>query len=125
MSGIAELMLDKGYSIQGSDLSVNDNTKRLKKKGIKFFLGHNKKNIKYVKTEKDWNEFINNFNKNISLNEKNKEDYMKYGNIYGKKYAVKTDYGEWDKNFTLEILEKFLIESLIRSIIFSCIDYFL
>ncbi len=48
MSGIAELMLDKGYSIQGSDLSINDNTKRLKKKGIKFFLGHNKKNIKYA-----------------------------------------------------------------------------
>ncbi len=48
MSGIAELMLEKGYSIQGSDLSVNDNTKRLKKKGIKFFLGHNKKNIKYA-----------------------------------------------------------------------------
>jgi site-specific DNA-methyltransferase (adenine-specific) len=71
---------------------------------------NNKKNIKYVKTEKDWNEFINNFNKNISLNEKNKEDYMKYGNIYGKKYAIKTDYGEWDKNFTLEILEKFIKE---------------
>ncbi len=48
MSGIAELMLDKGYLIQGSDISVNDNTKRLKKKGIKFFLGHNKKNIKYA-----------------------------------------------------------------------------
>jgi site-specific DNA-methyltransferase (adenine-specific) len=71
---------------------------------------NNKKNIKYVKTEEDWNEFINNFNKNISLNEKNKEDYMKYGNIYGKKYAVQTDYGEWDKNFTLEILEKFIKE---------------
>ncbi len=50
MSGIAELMLDKGYSIQGSDISVNDNTKRLKKKGIKFFLGHNKKNIKNAHT---------------------------------------------------------------------------
>ena len=49
MSGIAELMLEKGYSIQGSDISVNDNTKRLKKKGIKFFLGHNKKNIKNVR----------------------------------------------------------------------------
>ncbi len=48
MSGIAELMLDKGYSVQGSDISVNDNTERLKKKGIKFFLGHNKKNIKYA-----------------------------------------------------------------------------
>ena len=46
MSGIAELMLDKGYSIQGSDISVNDNTKRLKTKGIKFFLGHNKKKLK-------------------------------------------------------------------------------
>ena len=48
MSGIAELMLDKGYLIQGSDISVNENTKRLKTKGIKFFLGHNKKNIKYA-----------------------------------------------------------------------------
>ena len=45
MSGIAELMLDKGYLIQGSDLSINDNTKRLKKKGVKFFLRHNKKNV--------------------------------------------------------------------------------
>ena len=43
MSGIAELMLDKGYQIQGSDKILNENTKRLKTKGIKFFLGHNKK----------------------------------------------------------------------------------
>ncbi len=48
MSGIAELMQDKGYQIQGSDINLNDNTKRLKKKGIRFFLGHNKKNIKEV-----------------------------------------------------------------------------
>ena len=48
MSGIAELMQDKGYLVQGSDISLNDNSKRLKKKGIKFFLGHNKKNIHSV-----------------------------------------------------------------------------
>ncbi len=48
MSGIAELMQDKGYQIQGSDKILNDNTKRLKEKGIKFFLGHNKKNINKV-----------------------------------------------------------------------------
>ncbi len=48
MSGIAELMQDQGYYIQGSDLTLNDNTKRLKKKGIKFFLGHNEKNINAV-----------------------------------------------------------------------------
>ena len=48
MSGIAELMKDKGYLIQGSDIAINDNAKRLKKKGVKFFLGHNKKNINKV-----------------------------------------------------------------------------
>ncbi len=50
MSGIAELMQDKGYLIQGSDKTLNDNSKRLKAKGIKFFLGHNKKNIDKVDT---------------------------------------------------------------------------
>ena len=48
MSGIAELMIDKGYFVQGSDIIMNENSKRLKKKGIKFFLGHDKKNIKNV-----------------------------------------------------------------------------
>ena len=48
MSGIAELMQDKGYKIQGSDISFNENSERLQKKGIKFFLGHSKKNISSV-----------------------------------------------------------------------------
>jgi len=48
MSGIAELMHDLGYKIQGSDINNNDNIERLKKKGIKFFKGHNKNNIKKV-----------------------------------------------------------------------------
>jgi len=48
MSGIAELMLDLGYGIQGSDISINKNIQRLRKKGIKFFIGHNKKNIKNI-----------------------------------------------------------------------------
>ena len=48
MSGIAELMSDLGYNIQGSDINLNENIQRLKKKGIKFFKGHNKKNIKNI-----------------------------------------------------------------------------
>ena len=48
MSGIAELMLDLGYNIQGSDINLNENIQRLKKKGIKFFKGHDKKNIKNI-----------------------------------------------------------------------------
>jgi len=39
---------------------------------------------------------------------KMKEDYLKYGSIYGKKYAVTTDYGDWDSDFTLEQLGLFI-----------------
>ena len=48
MSGIAELMLDLGYEVQGSDLNTNSNIERLKNRGIKFFNGHYKRNIKGV-----------------------------------------------------------------------------
>ena len=48
MSGIAEVLFSQGYEIQGSDLLNNSNTKRLKKKGIKIFLGHSPKNLKGV-----------------------------------------------------------------------------
>ena len=48
MSGIAEVLFSQGHKIQGSDLSNNKNIKRLKKKGIKVFLGHSPKNLKGV-----------------------------------------------------------------------------
>jgi len=48
MSGIAELMSDQGYKISGSDLIINNNIKRLNKKGIKIYIGHKKTNIKSV-----------------------------------------------------------------------------
>ena len=37
-----------------------------------------------------------------------KSDYLKYGSIYGKKYAVVTNYGDWDSEFTMEQLEIFV-----------------
>ena len=46
MSGIAELMHDLGYKIQGSDLDINHNIERLKKRGIKIYIGHHKNNVK-------------------------------------------------------------------------------
>ena len=45
MSGIAELMFDLGYAVQGSDISINANIKRLKKRGIKIYNTHHKNNI--------------------------------------------------------------------------------
>tara|TARA_Y100000022_G_scaffold187830_1_gene185631 strand:+ start:2084 stop:2959 length:876 start_codon:yes stop_codon:yes gene_type:complete len=62
-------------------------------------------NVEFVKTEDEWNEYK--FLNNIETDDA-KNNYMKYGTIYGKKYCVKTDYGEWDSNFTMETLESFI-----------------
>jgi len=45
MSGIAEVLHNLGFIVQGSDLSLTDTTKRLSKLGIKIFRGHKKENI--------------------------------------------------------------------------------
>ncbi len=69
---------------------------------------HNEENnIKFVKTLKEWLEYKT---ENGLLDDDKKENYMKYGTIYGKKYCVKTDYGTWDSEFTMEILDKFISE---------------
>jgi len=39
-----------------------------------------------------------------------KKNFIKYGSIYGTKYAVKTDYGEWDKGFDIAQLRSFVDE---------------
>ncbi len=41
MSGIAQLLAQRGYQISGSDLSLNGNTERLQKEGVHVVLGHN------------------------------------------------------------------------------------
>ena len=40
MSGIAEVLINLGYEVQGSDASENANVKRLREKGAKVFIGH-------------------------------------------------------------------------------------
>lgn len=45
MSGIAEIMIGLGYSVQGSDLSANYNTQRVEALGAKIFLGHEPENV--------------------------------------------------------------------------------
>jgi UDP-N-acetylmuramate--alanine ligase len=48
MSGIAEIMYNLGYKIQGSDLSVNYNTERLSELGVRIFNQHDAQNIDNV-----------------------------------------------------------------------------
>jgi len=64
-------------------------------------------NIEFIKTEEEWIVYKE---ENDIKDDTKKENYMKYGTIYGKKYCVKTDYGEWDTEFTMEKLEEFIIE---------------
>lgn len=45
MSGIAEIMLKIGYSVQGSDAKASANTERLEKLGAKIFIGHDSANV--------------------------------------------------------------------------------
>ena len=45
MSGIAEVMLNLGYTVQGSDLKSNAVVERLEKLGARIFIGHDRKNI--------------------------------------------------------------------------------
>ena len=63
--------------------------------------------VDFVKTEDEWNTYKAS---NQIEDDSNKVNYMKYGSIYGKKYCVKTDYGEWDSKFTMDMLEKFVSE---------------
>jgi UDP-N-acetylmuramate--alanine ligase len=45
MSGIAEVLHELGYQVQGSDLSENANVARLRAAGIQISIGHDAKNL--------------------------------------------------------------------------------
>ncbi len=45
MSGIAEIMLKTGYSVQGSDAKASANTERLQQLGIRVFIGQDGDNL--------------------------------------------------------------------------------
>ena len=45
MSGIAEVLINLGYDVQGSDLKRNDVTQRLERLGAKILLGHSAANV--------------------------------------------------------------------------------
>jgi UDP-N-acetylmuramate--alanine ligase len=45
MSGIAEVLVNLGYTVKGSDLTESANVKRLRDKGIKVAIGHKADNV--------------------------------------------------------------------------------
>jgi site-specific DNA-methyltransferase (adenine-specific) len=87
-----------------------------KNSGMNIHYNTVKKNeangVKYVKTEEEWNEYktAHEINDNTKTGKTQKKQYLQYGTIYGKKFCVKTDYGEWDSQFTIETLDTFISE---------------
>jgi site-specific DNA-methyltransferase (adenine-specific) len=64
-------------------------------------------NVEYVKSEEEWLKYKT---ENGLDDDSKRDNYMKYGTIYGKKYCVKTDYGNWDSDFTMDSLDRFIGE---------------
>ena len=75
-------------------------------------IQENKKNgIEYIHTEEEWDNVKEKYiDKKDASEETMKQNYMKFGTIFGSKYSVQTEYGEWDKSFTMDILDKFIGE---------------
>ena len=75
-------------------------------------IKENKKNgVEFVKSEEEWDLVKEKYiDKKDMTEEKMKDNYMKFGSIFGSKYSVQTEYGEWDTSFTMEKLDVFIKE---------------
>lgn len=60
-----------------------------------------------AKTEEDWIKWSSKSSLQPFKDEQ-KQNFLEYGTIYGKKYAVRTQYGDWDSTFTIEKLNEFI-----------------
>ena len=92
-----------------------------KKTGMDKWVNHIKNSSEDAKTEEDWlayktpDEWQEWFNiggvkedHRAAHLDKLKKDFIRWGSIYGKKYAITTNYGEWDSEFTMEKLQLFI-----------------
>lgn len=63
------------------------------------------KGVEFVKTEEEWEAYKAKHKVKEDAKGKKKENYLKYGTMLGKKYCKKTDFGDWDSEFTVETLD--------------------
>ena len=66
---------------------------------------YNDENNVNEKTEEEWEEYKS---KNNIQTDEGKENYIKYGTIYGKAFKSKHEFGVWDHDFTMGKLEEFI-----------------
>ena len=113
MSGLAQIMKNMGFRIQGSDLNRNKNTDRLIKTGIKVFLGHHKKNLKKA-TMIVISSAIKKNNNELKSAKRKKLPVFKRGEMLANIVALKKNIvvtGSHGKTTTTSLIANILVES--------------
>ena len=113
MSGLAQIMNNMKFTIQGSDLKQNKNTERLIKSGIKVYFGHNKKNLKKV-TMIVFSSAIKKNNKELIEAKKKKFPIFKRGEMLANIVTLKKNIvvaGSHGKTTTTSLVANILMEA--------------
>ena len=111
MSGLAQIMKNTGFTIQGSDLNNNRNTDRLRKLGIKIYIGHSKQNIKNA-TMVVLSSAIKNNNKELIASKNKKLPIFKRGEMLANVVSLKKNIvitGSHGKTTTTSLVANILV----------------
>ena len=110
MSGLAQIMKNMGFRIQGSDQNKNKNTVSCSKSGIKIFIGHSSNNIKKA-TILVKSTAIKNNNIEISYAKKNKIPIYSRAEVLADAVSLKKNIiitGSHGKTTTTSLVAKIL-----------------
>ena len=113
MSGLAQIMHNMGFTIQGSDLNKNKNTDRLVKAGVKVFIGHQKENLKRA-TMIVVSSAIKKNNKELIFAKKKRLPVFKRGDMLANIVALKKNIvvtGSHGKTTTTSLTANILVEA--------------
>ena len=113
MSGLAQIMKNMGFVIQGSDLSRNKNTERLIKLGVKVFFGHHKSNLKKA-TMIVISSAVKKNNKELKAAKSRKIPIFKRGEMLANIVALKKNIvitGSHGKTTTTSLVANILLEA--------------
>ena len=113
MSGLAQIMNNMGFTIQGSDLNRNKNTTRLIKKGIKVYFGHHRRNLNKT-TMIVISSAIKKNNKELIAAKHKKLPVFKRGEMLANIVALKKNIvvtGSHGKTTTTSLIANILVEA--------------
>ena len=113
MSGLAQIMNNMGFTIQGSDLNRNKNTERLIKSGMKVYFGHHQKNLKKA-TMIVISSAIKKNNKELKVAKLKKLPVYKRGEMLANIVALKKNIvvaGSHGKTTTTSLVANILVEA--------------